>query len=239
MSNYLALQLSPPPAYAILFAMESEAEPFLALGQTETLEVGLPSTSRFLNWTSGGASCLVVIAGVSSRHGCDRIGQVAAAVMAREALLLAPTSCLVSAGTCGAVCSSLAVGDVIAASGIATFYDHRIPLEEFSSYADGNYPLFNLLPFLPASTRSARISTGSSLDMSKRDISNLQRLDIAAKEMELAAIAQVAFELGGQAAGLKVVANAAGDQAHGEFSENLNSVSENLALILKQLITDA
>ncbi|WP_298636305.1 hypothetical protein [uncultured Umboniibacter sp.] len=237
MSNYLALPLSPPPTFTILFAMESEAEPFLALGQTETIEVGFPSTSRFLNWTCGGACCLVVIAGVSSRHGCDRIGQVAAAVMAREALLLAPTSCLVSAGTCGAVCGSLSVGDVITAATTATFYDHRIPLKAFSTYADGNYPLFDLLPFLPDSTRSARVSTGSSLDMSERDVSNLRRLDIAAKEMELAAIAQVAFELGGQAAGLKVIANAAGDQAHGEFTENLNDVSQGLALSLKHLIT--
>jgi nucleoside phosphorylase len=218
--------------------MQSEAEPFLALGQVEPVEVGFPSASRFVKWSYGKAHCLVVIAGVSAGHGCDRIGQVAAAVMAREALILAPSSCLVSAGTCGAVASNLRVGDVIAAKSPATFYDHRIPLEEFASYADGGYSLFDLSPLLPPSTHRARVSTGSSLDMSERDANHLERLDIAAKEMELAAIAQVACELGGRGAGLKVVANAAGDQAYDEFVENLELVSQNLAFALKHLITN-
>lgn len=239
MSNSSLLTCYSSLRYTILFAMRSEAEPFLALGEVEVLQVEFRTTSQFLIWSSAGVDCLVVIAGVSKIHGCDRIGQVAAAVMAREALLLAPNSCLVSAGTCGGVSSGLMVGDIIAAQSPATFYDHRVALAEFTHYADGGYPLVNLAPLLDSPIHCVKVSTGSSLDLSERDSLNLRRLGTAAKEMELAAVAQVAAELGGQAAGMKVVANAAGDEAHGEFADNLDSVSAKLALTLKQLLQNS
>ena len=73
--------------------------------------------------------------------------------------------------------------------------------------------------------------------MSERDVANLSRLGADVKEMELAAIAQIASEYGGTCAAIKAVANSAGDSAHSEFNDNLGFVSQRLADVVAEVVS--
>lgn len=219
-----------------LFAMQDEADAFLSATNAQLVHhVGAMELFVF---TIARSHFGVVRNGKSARHRCDRIGTEAAMLSAHIAHSFYDTDWLISAGTCGAFDARLNIGDIIAASPMAVFYDHRVPLPEFDGYSKGEYPLY-LCQYLQEDSTvfKGTVATGHSLDMSPRCETMLKSLSAAAKEMELAAVAQYADEFGLRASGLKVVSNPAGDQGHEAFSDNLVNVSERLSSVLYRWCT--
>jgi nucleoside phosphorylase len=210
-----------------LFAMHAEAVSLL--DRTNAHEIKRVGPMVLYEFSIAGVVFGVICCGESQRFHCDRIGTEAAMLAAHTAVSEFNTSWLISAGTCGAFDPRLRVGDLISAGPIASYYDHRVPLDAFSGYSQGAYPLYEceLLNQQPEVHRGI-VATGHSLDLSPRCQTRLEASGAIAKEMELAAVAQYADEFGYQASGLKVVSNAAGDHGHNEFSENLADVSVRL-----------
>lgn len=207
-----------------IFAMHSEAAPLLARTAAEEI-----TPNRYL-FTANGNNYGLAVNGKSPRHGCDRIGTEAAILTCWQASELFDCDWFVSAGTSGAFDSKLQVGDCVAATENACYYDHRIDLDEFRHYARGDYPVYACPQLLALENiNTGRVVTGHSLDMSPRCVENLTALNASVKEMEAAAIAQLCDEQGWKFSALKVVSNAAGDHASGEFEANIGAVVETLA----------
>jgi len=216
-----------------LFAMNAEAEPFInKVGAEETKRIG---PMVLYSFSISGTDFGVICYGESQRFHCDRIGTEAAMLAAHIAVCEFSTHWLISVGTCGSFDARLSAGDLISAGPIANYYDHRVPIDAFSGYSQGAYPLYEceVLNDQPNIHRGM-VATGHSLDLSPRCQTRLEASGAITKEMELAAIAQYADEFGYRASGLKVVSNAAGDHAHDEFAENLINVSHVLSDAIHQ-----
>ena len=180
---------------AFLFAMEAEAKPFIeALSLQECTPPAEDLPIRSFAGKAGTLELYVSLNGKDARHGIDR-------VCTEPAMLNAYLTCshfhpdlLINAGTAGGFSERGGnIGDVYVSSGSVVYHDHRIPLPKFKEYGEGMYPtvptsnIVNELKLKPG-----RVSTGNSLDASQRDLELLADNNADVKEMEAAAIAQVA-----------------------------------------------
>jgi len=220
----------------LLFAMHEEAEHFLSLIEHKALAPHFPSLSQFYLATlknqqsNTNFKVLIAVAGTSPRHQCDRIGTEAAALLCYQSLLLAKSPWIISVGTSGGINPRYQLGDIIHANQEACFFDHRIALDSFTDYGWGHYPVYcdsDLLKF--DDVYAGRVVTGHSMDVRDIDAMRFEHLEADVKEMEAAAIAQLCDEFQLRFSAIKVIVNAAGDNAHHEFSANLEAISMKLA----------
>lgn len=203
-------------------AMESEAEAVLAAfsDSAASREWG----RRVVRGNFRGAPALLVVSGV---------GKANAAAATQLALSLGADA-IVNAGVCGAVDTSLAVGDVCEVSA-AVQYD--FDLAAVNGTAAGvlegrGTPYFNLATSgrFPARV----IATGDHFNDSTDDLPLLERLGCGLRDMECAAVAQVCETAGVPCRALKCVTNVVGSGATGQYRENLSRCLETLACHVAQ-----
>lgn len=219
---------------AILIAMEAEGMPLLreleGLKEDETGLPGLPALCY--SGTYHGLEVVVVMNGQHPVHGVTSVGTTPAAVTAYAALHRFKPDLLLNAGTAGGFKrQGGAIGDVYVSTAVV-LHDRRIPIPGFEGYENGRLTTFvpdGLLKSQPT-WKAGIVTTSNSLDYTPEDEARMRDNGASVKEMEAAAIADVAQGCGVPFMALKVITDIVdGDRpTQDEFTENLGTAAASL-----------
>jgi 5'-methylthioadenosine nucleosidase len=218
----------------ILIAMEAEGMPLL--GELDDLiedEAGLPDLPALCyTGTYRGLEVVVVMNGQHPVHGVTSVGTTAAAVTAYAALRRFKPDLLLNAGTAGGFKRwGGAIGDVYVSTSVV-LHDRRIPIPGFEGYEHGRLPAFVPDGLLKAQSawKEGIVTTSNSLDFTPEDEMRMRDNGASVKEMEAAAIADVAQGCGVPFMALKVITDIVdGDRpTQDEFTENLGTAAASL-----------
>ncbi|MBN2690187.1 MAG: hypothetical protein JXR42_06315 [Gammaproteobacteria bacterium] len=228
---------------AIIVAMQQEAEPIIAqLGLLTTCipellpELGMQAyRSKFFD-----QDIYLFTNGIDKKYNVNKVATQPAAITALETIMAIKPDLIISAGTAGGIANKgLSIGDVCLGSDYYMYHDRRIPSGDSEQYGIGYFSCpdaallakeFNL--------KTGIVSTGNSLTLSQEDEKVLQEHNVLAKEMEVAAIAEVASMFNIPVLAVKAITNIVGIEADvaKEFKSNFNiavqNLSETLAIIL-------
>jgi 5'-methylthioadenosine nucleosidase len=229
-----ALAPSKVSTVLILVAMEAEGTPLLSelegLQQDESGLPGLPALCY--SGTYRDLDVIVVMNGVHPIHGVTSVGTAAAAVTAHAALQRYQPDLVLNAGTAGGFrAQGGAIGDVYVATAVAN-HDRRIPIPGFQAYERGRTEAFvppGLLEAQPT-WKLGVVTTSNSLDYTLEDEERMRGNDASVKEMEAAAIADVARGCEVPFVAIKVITDIVdGDRpTQDEFTENLGTAAASL-----------
>lgn len=223
-----------------VIAMEAEAKPFVeALGLSELASplAGLPAQA--FQGDAHGLSVTVVMNGKHPSHGVDCVGTVGAAVVTYAAIQAFKPDLVVNAGTAGGFQrKGAAIGDVFVATAFAN-HDRRIPIPGFEAYGTGKRdatPVEKLYGEL--GWKTGVVTTSNSLDHNADDDERMLANDASVKDMEAAAIADVAAMADTPLVSIKVVTDIVdGDRpTQEEFLENLGTAAARLQSALPEAL---
>ena len=228
---------------AFLFALTAEGMGFaeqLGLEDRGRLDPRLPA-----HWWSGRVGSLpleiaVAFAGRDPDHGVDRIGTVAAALAGYKLCRAFEPDLLVNAGTCGGFqARGGEVGSIYVADGGILFHDHHIQIPGWDAFGVGRIPAGPTNEVVEAlgAVRGV-VSTGDSFTPTPQELAFFEREQVAAKEMEAAAIARLARDLGIPFLAVKAVTDLvdAPEPEHEAFERNLARVSSLLQVRLSRFV---
>jgi 5'-methylthioadenosine nucleosidase len=224
----------------VQFAMRAEAEPLIEKFELSfySLVDRLPHL-LFAKGKVGNIELHVVTHGTDARYEVDRVGTENATLAAFKAIEIAQPHLIINAGTAGGFkLQGAAIADVYISSGIV-FHDHRIPLGAYREYGNGNFPVAYAPHMIDAiSLKSGVVSTGNSLDVLPADFEQFRHSKAAVKDMEAAAVAQVAFDQGVPCLAIKAVTDLVDEPCNvGEiFLKNLSQASTALTEKLSRII---
>lgn len=221
-------------------AMKAEAQPLIeALGLHYYSAIDRLPHLLFASGRVGQIELHIVIHGQDNRFLVDRVGTENATLAAFKLIEHCQPNMIINAGTAGGFQNKGAeIGDVYLSSGVV-FHDHRIPLGNFREYGRGAFPVINAPQLLhDLSLKSGVVSTGNSLDLVAADLENMVATGAAVKDMEAAAIAQVAYDQQVPFMAVKSVTDLVDSPCDvGEvFLKNLSLASGNLANRVNELI---
>lgn len=226
---------------AIIMAMDSEAEPLLeklkVTGLDNKLDPNLPMKLYQCEYHNHKIS--VIISGECKHHKVQNVGTSPAVVSTLLAIKDLGAELIINAGTAGGFRKRGAeVGDVYTAE-MTVFHDRRIPIPDYQSY--GTYKTEHHLAKKYGdllNLKTAVISTGNSLDMSKEDEKLIEENSAVLKDMEAAAIGWVVDQFNTPALFLKSVTDIVDGEhpTEEEFFANLKVASDNLGKKLIELI---
>ena len=232
---------------AFFFAMEGEARGLieaLELDEQGHLQPGLPSKwYRGILPMMGMEETLEVAVGVAGEDpelACDRIGTDSAVMTSYLLTREFRPDLLVNAGTCGGFLKRGGrIGAVYLASKAFLFHGRVIPLPGFKEYGVGR------IPALPASGLTEAIdvmqgvvSTSDSFTATPQELAFFDSEDVVAKEMEAAAIARLARDIGVAFLAIKAVTDLVDhpEEEHVAFLKNYQEVTSVLTQRLLGLI---
>ena len=140
----------------------------------------------------------VVTAGTDPEHGVDRIGTEAAVLGVAGIHALWTPDLLLNAGTCGGFeARGGAIGKLYLASEAFVFHGRRIPLPGFEALGEGRIPAMNADAARAVfGAERGIVSTSNSFTATAEELAFFVQERVAAKDMEAAAIARVARDLG-------------------------------------------
>ncbi|GAB4393435.1 MAG: hypothetical protein Tsb005_11690 [Gammaproteobacteria bacterium] len=224
----------------ILIAMRAEAQPIIdrLVMQPDMTLNQQSSPLEFFKSTLNNINFYVVINGFCPVYGVDRVGTQAAAISAWESIRLLKPVLIINAGTAGGFTQhNHHIGDVLLGQRVC-YHDRRIPLAGFDVFGTGNYRCI-----VPKQLRSqlnlslGNISTGNALDFTDTDLQIMQANQAHLKEMEAAAIAEVAALKNIPLMCLKAITDFidAPETISHQFIKNLQLASMNLADKLQQI----
>lgn len=223
------------------FAMQAEAQPLIdALGLNSYSAVERLPHLSFACGRIGQIEVQVVVHGQDERYRVDRVGTENATLAAFKLIEFCQPSVLINAGTAGGFqIKGAGIGDVYLSSGVV-FHDHRIPLGRYRDFGRGAYPVIDA-PQIQRECllKSGIVSTGNSLDLCPADLTQMQEMGASIKDMEAAAIGQVAYDQRVPFMAIKSVTDLVDHPCDvGEvFLQNLALASGNLADKVRQVIT--
>jgi 5'-methylthioadenosine nucleosidase len=214
----------------IVMAMEDEASPVRE-------KLGLVKEGRPLDevnnarlWSNEFAH--LVTNGFDSRFGVDAIGTIPASLATYLAIRETNPKIIISAGTCGGfIARNGFIGEVILADR-CVFHDRRIPLEAFTDYGVGDFPVTNMDSIAEVLGFSVgTVSTGDSLDAQPADLKFMNSVEAVAKDMEAASVAWVSAMNNIPFAALKVITDLVDGEiaTEDEFVTNLRYASNRLS----------
>lgn len=224
-------------------AMRAEARPLIdALAARETKPPpggeGLPP-----RWyTARRRDCDVVIAvnGVDPHYGVDLIGTQPAALSTFLLCRGWDLDLVVSAGTAGGWArGGSAIGDVYLSRERFVYHDRRIELPGFVDYGVGSYPAVDASALaLALGCKEAIVTTGNSLDETEHDRQRILDCGAGVKDMEAAAVADVARLIGVPVLAVKAVTDLvdAHAAAQDQFLTNLGLATARLRDVLLGMI---
>lgn len=235
---------TPIQRIVILVAMLEEALPMLEVLRLTEQALGLnPALQlRSFSGTVNGHRIDLVVNGAESALGVARVGTEFATLSTYEVIQKLSPDTIISAGTAGGYADKGArVGDVYLSSKHFCFHDRQIPLSpEYIAYSRGRYPCLEAPSIARAlNLKTGVISSGNSLTVSASDQATIIELGSVAKEMEVAAIANVARLFGVRVLAVKAITNLAGVEANAaeQFETNFRLATTELANVLPQVIT--
>lgn len=176
---------------AILCALEIEAEPIkIALDMEEIHDHFDPRSGLKLYKSNMRHVIKLVQFGTCSKSNVNRIGTQMACLAAWETIKTLNPKIIASVGTAGGFQRKGAcIGDVYYSNKIY-FHGRHIPVEAYKSYEIGDFTAVNL-PNL-RDVKFGVVSSSDSVSASIDDLNKMHELGTDAKEMEAAAIAEIA-----------------------------------------------
>jgi len=226
----------------VIIAMEAEAAPFvqhMQLTKDEPSLLGAPLPAISYSGAHGATKIVVVCNGKDALHGVDSVGTVGAALTAFAAIQAVKPDLVINAGTCGGFkAMGGEIGDVYVSSSFKN-HDRRIPLPGFDKFGTYTVEAPECLKLAAAlGLKVGVVSTGNSLDCTPTDAEVMKANEASVKEMEGAAIAQVAQMYGVPIFAIKSVTDIVdGDRTTGEeFMENLGAAAKALQEKLPKVI---
>lgn len=222
--------------------MRAEAKPFIEhFGVEEQKDFFAPLPCLLYKGTVNQTELFVVLNG--TQHGSDLIGCEAAAVTTMAAIQQLQPDIIISSGTCGAwLRYGMKVGEVYLANGVM-FHDRRVPGDNaWSTQGLGNYPVYERTSAIAQriGVPMAKVTTGSSFEMTAEDEAVIDANGGRLKEMEGAAVAFVCSLFHVPVMLVKAVCNLrdAEEEDMDAFQRNLKQVSQNLTKVNIQLINE-
>lgn len=216
-----------------IVAMRAEAKPFIehfGVKRQDGFFAPLPC-QLYKAVLDGGTELFVVLNG--EQHGSDLIGCEAAAVATMAAIERLQPDIVICSGTCGGWMKyGMQVGEVYLGNGVM-FHDRRVPGDDaWATQGLGNYPVWEGTARLAEqlSLPMAKVTTGSSFDMSAEEEAIIDANGGRLKEMEGAAVAFVCSLFKVPVMFVKAVCNLrdAEEEDMDAFHRNLKKVAENL-----------
>lgn len=180
----------------IMCALSLEAEPIAkALGLDERPSP-LPKSfsSRFFCDDAGEKASLVTM-GRCDRYMVDRIGLSSAAVVAWEGIRVLRPNLMINAGTAGGfIAKGARIGEVFLSNGRVAYHGRNMSAPRFSEFSLGNFACEDLTMYADIiGARLGKLSSADSVTASSDDLERMRALDIDAKDMEAAAIAEACY----------------------------------------------
>lgn len=224
----------------ILTAMKAEAQPIIDKLALEKVPGGISHPMELYQGIVDGLDCKLVINGTCERYGVDRVGTQPATIAAWEAIRQFQPSLIINAGTAGAFKKQGAkINDIYLSEDKIIYHDRRIPLPGFERYGVGHYPCHSMDELKKAcQLKSGIITSGNSLDMSPEDEKIIHQEGAQIKDMEAAAIAEVAWMTQTPVIAIKSITDLIDSQASTaeEFLENFNSSVTALAEKMNEVL---
>lgn len=178
----------------IIIAMEIEATPVIKLfGMKETNDFSSDWPMKAYR-SENLPNLSIVVNGKCPIHGADRIGTQAAAISAWESINIFKPDLIISAGTAGGFKKYGAnIGDIYISSDAIRYHDRRIPFDIFQAFQHGHYQPLEVPHMIEKfSYKQGVVSSGDSLPLNEEDKIRMNENNARAKDMEAAAIAEVA-----------------------------------------------
>lgn len=227
---------------AILCALKFEADPIIQ-------RFGLKEVEGFFDERLGlqifakensSAFCLVLF-GKCKRNNVDRIGSQFASLAAWETIRLIKPNIIISAGTAGGFKARGAnIGDVFLSDKHIFFHGRHIPVPKYQTFAKGEFPVFGDIK-LSGTTKLKKgiVSSGDSIPTNPLDNQLMAELGTDAKDMEAAAIAEVAQTTGTHVLALKCISDFVDieRETHMQVRDNFRLALSNLTDCLEEIIT--
>lgn len=222
---------------AVLYALEIEAEPFIRLfGMREQRHVFNEKLNLRLFVSDEHSSIAVVLFGACPRHGVERIGTQIATMAALETIRVLNPKTIASVGTAGGFLRKGAqVGDVYYSEAIF-FHGRHIDFPKYRDFELGGFPcalLSNL-----GDIKKGVISSSDSIPVQKDEQEKLTSLNTDAKDMEAAAIAEIAALFHTPMFALKAISDFVDVEGSTfeQFQVNYRVASQNVANALQYVI---
>ena len=243
--TYQLPPLPDAPRDIVMFvAMEREAAPIAAalkLGAAQALAAR--SSARIRRGEIAGVRISLITPGVDSATGVDKIGPLHASMALHRALHATPCDLLLNAGTAGGFESrGSAIADIVVAHE-CMIHDARVQISGFDTHCRSHTKLSPDDAMLARlcrtlSARAGLVSTGSSLDATADELACFAATETLAQDMELAALAVVAHELGLPLAAIKGVTDFVDhhEPTQDAFLRNLQRTSNAVAAATGPLI---
>jgi nucleoside phosphorylase len=180
---------------ALIVTMSLEAEPLIAVLNLKQInnffDYRLPMTAYQAN---NNKNITLISPGICPINKIDRIGTQAATLAAWETIRLLNPDIIINAGTAGGFKKHQAnIGDVYISTESFKYHNRHIPVEGYEDFQVGNFQCTEA-PKLAAAIGLKRgiISTGDSVSADTSDIQRMELNNAHCKEMEAAAIAEIA-----------------------------------------------
>lgn len=220
-----------------LVALEREAKPFIELFAMQEQGRVLEEKLNFrLFISSKHPSIGLVLFGECPRHKVERIGTNVATIAAMETIRVLQPQTIASVGTAGGFRKKGAcIGDVFYGETIY-FHDRHMLLPRYRDFECGvvkSAPLHNL-----GFIKCGVVSSGDSIPIQASDQQKMLMLNTDAKDMEAAAIAEVATLYQIPMFALKAITDFVdvNDSTEEQFNANYFAASQQLARALQHVI---
>ena len=225
---------------AILCALEIEGIPIInSLDMTERPDV-FDKRLRLRFFVSGKFPeiCLVLF-NKCPLNNVDRIGTQIAALSTWETIKTISPKVIASVGTAGGFKAKGAkIGDVYMSDGPIFFHGRHIPVPEYQSFELGKFPSMSMT--INSNIKKGIISSSDSIPVSQHDEEKMNLIKPDAKDMEAAAVAEVAHMAGIPMFALKAISDFVDstERTHRQFLSNYKVATKNLTESLELLITN-
>lgn len=226
---------------AILCALKFEADPIIQRFDLKEVKglfddrLGLQMFAR----ENSSAFCLVLF-GKCKRNNVDRIGTQFASIAAWETIRLIKPDIIISAGTAGGFKARGAnIGDVVLSDKHIFFHGRHIPVPKYHTFAKGEFPVSNIKLSETTKLKKGVVSSGDSVPTNPLDSQVMAELGTDAKDMEAAAIAEVAQTTGTKVVALKCISDFVDTktETHVQIRENFRLALSNLTDCLEEVLT--
>lgn len=224
---------------ALLCALKIEAEPIIKRFDFEQIADAFDSRLGLELFVSGKhPSIALVCFGMCPVNKVDRIGTQIAAIATWETIRTIEPAMIASVGTAGGFKSKGAnIGDVYLSDGPIYFHGRHIPVPAYKDFEIGKFPTAKLDAV--GTIKMGVISSSDSIPPSPFDDEKMHLVGTDAKDMEAAAIAEIASFTSMPMFALKAISDFVDshERTHLQFLANYETATENLASALEQILT--
>ena len=223
---------------ALLCALKIEAEPIIKRFGLKPIDSAFDrrlGLQLFAN-ENDQSLCLVYF-GKCLISDVDRIGTQIASLATWETIRTIKPAMLASIGTAGGFKSKGAnIGDVYISDGPIYFHGRHIPVPAYKDFEIGKFPTASIST--NGTIKKGVISSGDSVPLSQHDQEKMLLVGTDAKDMEAAAVAEIAHLASVPMFALKAISDFVdlSEQTHQQFLANYKIATERLTDALEQIL---